>query len=879
MPKNRRMMEEFNGASSGGEPEYGAIFMSNNSTRKECLSRKLFGLPIGLGGFVKHVKAGMMLFLFEFEKRELHGVFQACSDGAINIEPNAFRSSGKQFPAQVKFTEKWRCRPLCESEFGNAIHENYFTPTKFNFGLSKAQVQRLLKLFSMKKVERSRLRETAAPKPLRKSENTVGDRGFRNRCAGEMDEDVDREFPFRVTPSGDHRGRRLTENYGFGEESDSGLEYDPTKGNEYSRLVDPKLHGLKDRLRCKVTMNNNFGTDASTKNSYNSLVNDRKVPKNLRHAANGWLESEYHEKDGIAQASLWSNNKERLNFESDPVVPAQSSVPPDLPYETNTGYYDPDHPSIMGDATMTSSRHGLGAPNVDLTGSASFTANSNYGFGEDIIPFGDYVSDALPSERFQPFPDEHNGTSMNTSSLGSGGFYIPMPIEHWNGHLRHSQFLGPLTSAGGTENMREFERPMYSDRNIFPSFVYPSSSRGLSTKDGLNNELQTYQHPEEFGDHVSYTTDMVVRGPSIHPSFTNPSTSGDGADLYPENRANNEVQAYQPHKEFGGDAFDSNNRVTHRVSPAKLERNRTRTSVFNRLGGRLKQLDAERDTSPDTESVDEVMAFLNDCHKDWMEQKRANMSNSEDVAIPKKKKEKIHTAEVLDNDLMLTFTETTPDDLLDCEGSMEHSVQKLPFIDFKRRSRAQRSLGNPTQGCKDNPEHSASPNKKRKLLRPKLVEDDSEKDRENKAGPIKIVLASEKDRGNNDLTVKVLASQSPTKVHVHDFLGRNEGDSQMDRGRNDNPIETVLASQSATEVPVHDFLGRNECDSQKDDNPVENLLASQSATEVHVRDFFGRNEDDSEKNKGNNNDPVENFLALEYASEVPFHDFLGRDER
>jgi len=94
-------MEEFNGASSGGEPEYGAIFMSNNSTRKECLSRKLFGLPIGLGGFVKHVKAGMMLFLFEFEKRELHGVFQACSDGAINIEPNAFRSSGKQFPAQV----------------------------------------------------------------------------------------------------------------------------------------------------------------------------------------------------------------------------------------------------------------------------------------------------------------------------------------------------------------------------------------------------------------------------------------------------------------------------------------------------------------------------------------------------------------------------------------------------------------------------------------------------------------------------------------------------------------------------------------------------------------------------------------------------------
>lgn len=93
-------MEESNGA-SGEEPEYGAIFMSNNSTRKECLRRELFGLPNWQAGFVKQVKAGMLLFLFEFESRELHGVFQACSDGAINIEPDAFCSSGKQFPAQV----------------------------------------------------------------------------------------------------------------------------------------------------------------------------------------------------------------------------------------------------------------------------------------------------------------------------------------------------------------------------------------------------------------------------------------------------------------------------------------------------------------------------------------------------------------------------------------------------------------------------------------------------------------------------------------------------------------------------------------------------------------------------------------------------------
>jgi hypothetical protein len=78
-----------------------AIFMSNRATRKECFRRKLLGLPSGQADFVKQVKAGMVLFLFEFERRELHGVFQACSDGAMNIVPHAYSSSGKQFPAQV----------------------------------------------------------------------------------------------------------------------------------------------------------------------------------------------------------------------------------------------------------------------------------------------------------------------------------------------------------------------------------------------------------------------------------------------------------------------------------------------------------------------------------------------------------------------------------------------------------------------------------------------------------------------------------------------------------------------------------------------------------------------------------------------------------
>lgn len=85
----------------GSIPECGAIFMSNISTKRECFKRKLLGLPSAQANFVKQIKVGMVLFLFEFERRELYGVFRACSDGSTNIVPDAYISSGKCFPAQV----------------------------------------------------------------------------------------------------------------------------------------------------------------------------------------------------------------------------------------------------------------------------------------------------------------------------------------------------------------------------------------------------------------------------------------------------------------------------------------------------------------------------------------------------------------------------------------------------------------------------------------------------------------------------------------------------------------------------------------------------------------------------------------------------------
>lgn len=124
--------------------------MSNKQTKKECFKRKLFGLPMSQASAVKQVKPGMILFLFEYEQRQLYGIFEATSGGALNIERNAYKSSRGAFPAQVRFRTVWECHPLSEELFRDAIVENYYT---FHFHLSQEQVSRLIYLFSLRKID------------------------------------------------------------------------------------------------------------------------------------------------------------------------------------------------------------------------------------------------------------------------------------------------------------------------------------------------------------------------------------------------------------------------------------------------------------------------------------------------------------------------------------------------------------------------------------------------------------------------------------------------------------------------------------------------------------------------------------------------------
>ncbi|KAG8093834.1 hypothetical protein GUJ93_ZPchr0012g18815 [Zizania palustris] len=94
----------------------------------------------------------MLLFVFEHEERKLYGVFEATSDGALNILPNAFTASRKSRPAQVLFRRVWFCKPLTEAAFSGAINSNCLQPQMSFLGISYQQVLNLVHLFSSKMI-------------------------------------------------------------------------------------------------------------------------------------------------------------------------------------------------------------------------------------------------------------------------------------------------------------------------------------------------------------------------------------------------------------------------------------------------------------------------------------------------------------------------------------------------------------------------------------------------------------------------------------------------------------------------------------------------------------------------------------------------------
>lgn len=63
------------------------------------------GLPMSHITYVEHIVVGMPIFLFNYTERKMHGIFEAVSDGALNISHYAWTGgtdgARTSYPAQV----------------------------------------------------------------------------------------------------------------------------------------------------------------------------------------------------------------------------------------------------------------------------------------------------------------------------------------------------------------------------------------------------------------------------------------------------------------------------------------------------------------------------------------------------------------------------------------------------------------------------------------------------------------------------------------------------------------------------------------------------------------------------------------------------------
>ncbi|XP_010540677.1 PREDICTED: uncharacterized protein LOC104814360 isoform X2 [Tarenaya hassleriana] len=735
----------------GSSPEYGAIFMSNSSTRKECIKRGLFGLPYMQADFVK----------------------QACSDGGMNIVPGAFCSSGMQFPAQVKCVQIWHCRPLREDVFRDAIRENYFSRYKFNFGLSEVQVQRLLTLFSPKKIERSPsirpMGRFSTRKQASEFSKAIDDLRAQNDNAIEHGGDTDCKLAFRDVPSGDCfvnsrnpvKDCRLTAFSGLEGEPDVGRDYDTPTGNEqpgddasieFRRLTDHRVPGAKDLLGNEFGMGIKFGRDATIHSPF-SLDTNTIVPENLRHTENGWSENVCHDKGeftGIVSTgypSLWSNLDQsaehgRVSIEADPpaIPPRRLHLEPS--YAKNRETYNLTYPRFLGDATGENTLpYDPDSPSFSTMDSSSCATNTNPVSGQRFTSYGGYTIDSLPPEKVQPFSTEHSKAIKYTAAGFDLGDYVPLPSTHPD-YPDSTSMIGIqrfLDEHSGASKLATADFASGDNYHPLPSMLpdYPASSSRPRVADSKAVPTNTFSNEfrrdrshllprpdflssvESAEKLMNFESLSQSSSPTFYRSFLHRLPLGDGVDLPIKDRVNASRGNFR-------DDFPDFNKAGRAQS--------TRRSVFSRLGLPPKECDTKMDTSEVDESVDEVMSFLHECHEHWMkrEELKSITRNVDAGGNFEMKKQKTRTAEPLEDDPMSPTSETALNDALACEETMQQPVQKPTFIDFKRRSERQKSRGDLTQGCKEKPEDPAPRLKKRKLVRPKLVVEEPLLKKENK---------------------------------------------------------------------------------------------------------------------------------------------------
>ena len=83
--------------------DFGYLFLTSRLTQEECFEKRLFGHSRKELRLVEKIKKGSPVFLFHTDTKSLIGPFFAASDGAYNIDSNAWTTVWRYgFPSQVR---------------------------------------------------------------------------------------------------------------------------------------------------------------------------------------------------------------------------------------------------------------------------------------------------------------------------------------------------------------------------------------------------------------------------------------------------------------------------------------------------------------------------------------------------------------------------------------------------------------------------------------------------------------------------------------------------------------------------------------------------------------------------------------------------------
>jgi hypothetical protein len=120
----------------------GYIFLCSDATEDECLKRKLLGGTSSYLKYVKDLRTGDFLYLYNFNSKRLHGPFVAVGVAGTELVPLAW---GGQYPVQVKFRIPHKRLPLSRDHLMGLLKFN-----KKGFPSPKvdgAQIKQLQELF------------------------------------------------------------------------------------------------------------------------------------------------------------------------------------------------------------------------------------------------------------------------------------------------------------------------------------------------------------------------------------------------------------------------------------------------------------------------------------------------------------------------------------------------------------------------------------------------------------------------------------------------------------------------------------------------------------------------------------------------------------